>query len=376
MGSDLNRDRNTTQAVAYQHGNERRNRSVNRKLQGSQLFKYLLLINLFEYLEAGAVPALLLDISKSFAMSAGQLGLLGGIVYVSLSVGGPIAGYLLRHYDHQVVIGSAIIINNIFTLLWALTPVNQSYSTFLFITIRFMMGLTQCAVNLFIPLWANEFAPKDLKTTWMSYQQASVPFGVMLGYIVASIVVDLSKGSSTFLGLLSWRWPFLLEVILITPFCIGIFLVPKELINVRITSANKKLRMTSQESTDDIGVDNPLVPNVRTPLNSKGSSNYSSTFFSPMKETTITIRESRGPAAESNTATDSSAMTSHNDSRDSSNNNNNNIHDHGLRTTVTAPMPDNQYVEIKSVLPSKDHFEPRQWHGRDEDDHESDEEVC
>jgi MFS family permease len=135
------------------------------------LFKYLLAANFLEYLEAGAVPALLLNLAKSFDMNSGQLGLLGGIVYLSLSFGGPFAGYLLRHYDHQLVVGVSISINNFFTLLWALTPVGYHHSSAIFIFLRFLMGFTQCAVCVFMPLWTNEFAPKDHKTSWMSYQQ-------------------------------------------------------------------------------------------------------------------------------------------------------------------------------------------------------------
>lgn len=57
-----------------------------------RLFQFLLLANFLEYLEAGAVPALLLQLSTSFHMSPGQQGLLGGVVYLSLSIGGPFAG--------------------------------------------------------------------------------------------------------------------------------------------------------------------------------------------------------------------------------------------------------------------------------------------
>ena len=57
-----------------------------------RLFQFLLLTNFLEYLEAGAVPALLLQLSTSYHMSPGQQGLLGGVVYLSMSLGGPFAG--------------------------------------------------------------------------------------------------------------------------------------------------------------------------------------------------------------------------------------------------------------------------------------------
>ena len=162
-----------------------------------RLFQFLLLANFLEYLEAGAVPALLLQLSTSYHMSPGQQGLLGGVVYLSLSIGGPFAGndtlllllnhrsrdligynvvtsstgYLLRHKDHRTVIGIAVAVNNFFTLLWAMTPVDMTYSIHAFIGLRFIMGLTQCVICVFLPLWTNQFAPKDKKTSWMGYLQ-------------------------------------------------------------------------------------------------------------------------------------------------------------------------------------------------------------
>ena len=42
------------------------------KTEASYLFRFLILANFFQYLEAGAVPALLLQLSQSFNMSPGQ----------------------------------------------------------------------------------------------------------------------------------------------------------------------------------------------------------------------------------------------------------------------------------------------------------------
>jgi MFS family permease len=137
------------------------------------LFKCLLLANFLQYLEAGAVPALLLPLSESFHMGPAQQGLLGGVVYLSLSVGGPFAGFLLRSFKHKYVLSCAVIAFIFFTLLWALTPVERPYSTNAFLLLRFLMGLCQCVVCVFLPLWTNDNAPSDRRTSWMSYLQVS-----------------------------------------------------------------------------------------------------------------------------------------------------------------------------------------------------------
>lgn len=67
---------------------------------------------------------------------------------------------------------SIVIIINI--LKRALTPIGETYSTDMFIAVRFMMGLCQCIVCVFLPLWTNENSPRDQRTTWMSYLQVTI----------------------------------------------------------------------------------------------------------------------------------------------------------------------------------------------------------
>ena len=104
------------------------------------------------------------------------------------------SGYLLRHQDHRTVIGYAVVVNNFFTLLWALTPVDMVYSIHLFIALRFIMGLTQCVMCVFLPLWTNQFAPKDKKTSWMGYLQVfhSTVYLKLKNFITLFIVRRLS----------------------------------------------------------------------------------------------------------------------------------------------------------------------------------------
>ena len=252
------------------------NNKISENNDKAYLFKCLLLANFLQYLEAGAVPALLLQLSDSFNMGSAKQGLLGGVVYLSLSLGGPFAGYLLRSYEHKTVISCAVAANMFFTLLWALTPIGQWYSTNLFISLRFIMGLCQCVICVFLPLWTNDNAPKERRTSWMSYLQvhltlyitrdkmiflgiiaityfnlyvlqASVPFGVMTGYIIASTLMDLAVQRDTCWGLLCWRWAFLVEIILLTPLYLGLYFIPKEDIQVIVTAGGVSPRSAKQQ---------------------------------------------------------------------------------------------------------------------------------
>ena len=96
-----------------------------------------------------------------------------------------------------------------------------------------------------------ENAPKTMRTTWMSYLQASVPFGVMCGYIVASVTITTCSPSAvsdplsshmpeTCFGLIYWRWPFLVEIILLLPLFILLQFVPERHISVHTGQRPKR----------------------------------------------------------------------------------------------------------------------------------------
>lgn len=57
----------------------------------------------------------------------------------------------------------------------------------------------------------------------------------MMGYIIASLITNISHNADTCFYLLCWRWPFLIEVVLLIPFCVGIFCVPKQHINIKLS---------------------------------------------------------------------------------------------------------------------------------------------
>jgi MFS family permease len=146
-----------------------------------------------------------------------------------------IAGHALREYEHRSVLGVSFGVFTLLTVLWALTPTHWAFSSRLFIFERFLMGLCQCICCVFFPLWTNDFAPRRSTASWMSMLQASVPFGVMAGYIIASIILRFEDADNLIFGMACWRIPLLIEGVSLIPFSIAIFFIPRQLITVRVT---------------------------------------------------------------------------------------------------------------------------------------------
>lgn len=92
--------------------------------------------------------------------------------------------------------------------------------------------------------------------------QASVPFGVMTGYIIASISTSISQHRTTCWGLLCWRWPFLIEVMLLTPLYLGLYFVPNADLDVCADRRSTVKAAPSPEGRDS---------NTTVPLSSRNT---------------------------------------------------------------------------------------------------------
>ena len=99
----------------------------------------------------------------------------------------------------------------------------------------------------------------------------------MGGYIIAAIMIGPVKGTTTCYGLYCWRWPLLVEWVMLVPFCIAVHFVPPEHLVMRIgkdDSATLPLSpVMRKDERDDIVFDeetevpsrfSPVAPNPRT----------------------------------------------------------------------------------------------------------------
>ena len=97
---------------------------------------------------------------------------MGGIVYLMLSFGGPLAGYLLRlsntNKGAKPIILISLFLNNLCTLFFGLTPQGNVW---LLVAARGLIGFTQVVVCVYSPLWVDSHAPPKMRARYMSYLQ-------------------------------------------------------------------------------------------------------------------------------------------------------------------------------------------------------------
>jgi MFS family permease len=85
----------------------------------------------------------------------------------------------------------------------------------------------------------------------MGALQSSVPFGVMIGYIIAAILVGPVTSTDMCFHILCWRWPLLLEWAILLPFCIAIHFVPSSHFAMNVRSNSTEVISTAKHSSYD-----------------------------------------------------------------------------------------------------------------------------
>jgi len=188
------------------------------------------------YMEAGAVAALLDDLVTIFHLTYDQQGLLGGCVYVTICLGCPLATLLFLRFPPKWVLLVSLIINDVSVVLFFLTPPGWPNTL---LGARSLIGFTQAFLCVYAPIWIDFHAPKEAITRWFSFNQASIPAGIVLGYALATVAAQyeapagsLDRGNALCAGgVYCWQYPFLVQVCLLVPIILGGLFVPAHLLD-------------------------------------------------------------------------------------------------------------------------------------------------
>jgi len=87
---------------------------------------------------------------------------------------------------------------------------------------------------IFLPVWVDSFAPRDKKTTWLTYNIAASPAGLLTGYGMSAAVVLYD---------ITWYWAFYIHIIMLLPIAqVYLFVKPSSL------DVGKRLEKAAQAS--------------------------------------------------------------------------------------------------------------------------------
>ena len=159
------------------------------------IFKIFLLSDLFLNYDTGVIPASLIQITKEIDLNYSEQALIGSLVYLGLSFASIFVGFIFSKFSPSKVCSVILLLNCISCFIFSMS-INKS----ILFTMRFLMGVTEAFIVIYGPVWVNNFSPPEHSATWMGILHSCSIFGVFLGYLAASLILNFFK------GLLSWRF--------------------------------------------------------------------------------------------------------------------------------------------------------------------------
>jgi len=159
------------------------------------IFRLFLLSDLFLNYDTGVIPASLIQITKEINLDYSEQAMIGSLVYLGLSFASVFAGLIFSKYSPKNVCAAILLLNCISCYVFSFS----SDKSILFL-MRFLMGVTEAFIVVYGPVWVNNFSPPEHSATWMGILHSCSIFGVFLGYLIASVILNF------FNKILSWRF--------------------------------------------------------------------------------------------------------------------------------------------------------------------------
>merc|ERR1719174_3134997 len=125
-------------------------------------------------------------------MTIDELGVLGALPYVGLTLSSSMWGRLLQQKSPRQVVSVGLFCNMLAVALMAISPdvelVAPGRAKWCLIVSKLLIGFTQAGSVVYGPVWVDEFAPEGLGGIWMGSLQGGAALGVMAGYAVTGAI--------------------------------------------------------------------------------------------------------------------------------------------------------------------------------------------
>lgn len=166
----------------------------------------MILTNILINLDHGILPACTVPMQETYDMDEAELGILGSIVYLGISIMGMFAGRLYQHLNSKWLTVAALVVLEISLLLFVFIQHKAAaYAT------RFITGVCQVFLLVYYPIWIDKHG-KDKKTLWLTLLQICVPLGIFMGYGMTAVIISTGHEviflqlSFSFLFISKWVW--------------------------------------------------------------------------------------------------------------------------------------------------------------------------
>ena len=167
------------------------------------IFIVLSIIATLSSLDGGIIPQQNETIKKDFGgENEDKVGLFGSIDYIGRVVGSIIYTIIMGRINRKQI----LVVTLIFKSITLIIPIFVKNNYEINLIARALSGISQVFYPIYLPVWCDQYAKKNLRAIWVTIVQIGNPIGIILGYGLGMICESLNLFFSS-----GWIDAFFLE---------------------------------------------------------------------------------------------------------------------------------------------------------------------
>ena len=152
------------------------------------IFVVLSVIATVSSLDGGIIPQQNEIIKSDFGgNNEERVGLFGSIDYIGRVVGSIIFTLIMGRVNRKMI----LVVTLIFKAITLIIPILADNNYIINLVARALSGISQVFYPIYLPVWCDQYAKKNLKAIWVMIVQIGNPIGIILGYGLGMISDDL-----------------------------------------------------------------------------------------------------------------------------------------------------------------------------------------
>ena len=187
------------------------------------IFFLFIIINLLMNYDHGTVPAATEQLRKYLDLTDSELGFFGSLVFIGVIIGSLISLSIINIFNRKYILMVCLILCGFSLFAFTIT---KKYV--LLCIDRVIVGIFQAFISIYLPLWCDQFGIERRKAIMIALIQVAPPLGVLVGYIVTTVLNMHLKYLPIFGHIeknARWIYSFYIQAILIwiLSFCLIFF---------------------------------------------------------------------------------------------------------------------------------------------------------
>ena len=193
------------------------------------LFLIFIFINVLMNFDHGTIPAATEQLRSYLELTDSELGFFGSLVFVGVIIGSLVSLTIINIFNRKYILMVCLILCGLSLFVFTIT------TNYILLCIdRVIIGTFQAFISIYLPLWCDQFGVETRKALMLALIQVAPPLGVLLGYIVTTIL-NMYLTYLPYFGDIEenerWLYSFYIQSILIWGLSICLLMFPDKYFN-------------------------------------------------------------------------------------------------------------------------------------------------